>query len=126
MAVPWDSVVQDDQFWSEPARPEIPADESSPISVQVWLFGSLADAVAERPITLQLNNPFSVAEVIAELGRTCGAGLLGRLTTPEGEKDRSCRVFVNGEAVTDTEVKIHTEAVPAQVELIVLSALEGG
>ena len=126
MAVPWDSVVHDKHFWSEPARPDIAVGGGSPACVQVWLFGSLADAVEERPITLQLNSPFTIDEVIAELGRRCGAGLLGRITTPEGVKNRNCRVFVNGEPVADPALRIHAEAVPAQVELIVLSALEGG
>ena len=129
MTVRWDAVVQDNGFWSDPARPAQAAavcDTSSPQRVQVWLFGSLASAVEERPITLHLESPFCVDQVIAELGRRYGIALLARITTPAGTKARNCRIFVNGEPVRDTAAPVQAATTPAQIELVLLSALEGG
>lgn len=129
MAVRWDAVVQDNQFWAEPGGPvsSMPdADANSPASVEVWLFGTLAEAVVERPVKLQLERPFCVADVIDELGRRHGPQLLARITAPDGVKARNCRVFVNGRPVGDIAAPLRIGAIPTQVELIVLNALEGG
>jgi hypothetical protein len=128
MGVRWDAVVDRNRFWSEPARPAAgtPADASSHASVQVLLFGSLADAVPERPLTLRLCNPFSIGEVIAELGRRCGPGFLSRVTAADGTLLRHCRVYVKGEEVEDTRMPIRADGSAPQIEIIVLTAAEGG
>lgn len=129
MAVRWDTVVQDNHFWAEPGGPvsSIPAaDTNSPACVEVWLFGTLAEAVKERPVILQLECPFCVGDVIDELGRRYGPELPARITTPDGVKARNCRVFVNGQPVGDTAAPVRIGAIPTQVELILLNALEGG
>lgn len=129
MAVRWDAVVKDDHFWSAPPDPvsNMPAaDPNSTACAQVWLFGSLADTVGERPIALQFGGPFSVADVIAEIGRRYGPELLARMTTRDGAKARSCRVFVHGEPVLDITTPIRAGATPTRVEMILLGALEGG
>jgi hypothetical protein len=132
MAVRWDAVVRDDRFWSEPARPAplAPiargADSGAMVLVQVSLFGSLAGAIDERPLALELQTPFAVDDVIAELGRRFGAAFLAKVTTPDGERVRHCRVYLDGEEIEDTAAPVRTRNARAQMEMIMLTAAEGG
>ena len=129
MGVRWDAVVQDNDFWSKFARlsPEAPvADANHPVLVRARLFGSLACAVAERTLSLEFRDPFCVADVIAELGRVNGRAFLDRVTDPKGGIFRNCRIFVNGQAVDDVAAPVRTETLQAEVELILLTAAEGG
>ena len=133
MGVRWDAVVERNRFWSEhrsppacPAAARLTPCASATASVQIWLFGSLADSVPERPLGLQFCNPFSIGDVIAELGRRCGAEFLSRVTAPDGGMLRHCRVFVNGEAVEDTGAPVCAQDSVAQIEMILLTAAEGG
>jgi hypothetical protein len=129
MGVRWDAVVQDNDFWSECARrsPEVRlADAQRPVCVQVWLFGSLNDGVVKSPVTVEFRDPFSVRDVIAELGRVYGRAFLDRVTDSGGGLFRNCRVFVNGRAVDDASTPIRTGALQTEVELMLLTAAEGG
>jgi hypothetical protein len=129
MLVRWDAVVQDNDFWSERARPAPRADlpaANRPVCVQVWLFGSLHDRVAQNPVTVEFRAPFSVRDVVAELGNRFGREFLERLTDSGGDLLRICRVFVNGQAIDDTAAPLHTASAQAEIELILLTAAEGG
>ena len=127
MEVRWDAVVQENSFWSECARPDTPvADANRLACVQVWLFGSLADGVAERPLNVEIRGLFSVGDVIAEIGRRCGRAFLDRVTAPGGGILGYCRVFVNGQSVDDATAPIRTTESPTQIEMILLTAAEGG
>lgn len=129
MLVRWDSVVQGNNFWSEGARPaptHALAEVDRPVRVQVWLFGYLSEGMAKSPVTVECLAPFSVRQVVAELGRTLGPGFLERLTDTSGELLRHCRAFADGEPVDDTAAPIHTTAAQTDIELIVLTAAEGG
>ena len=127
MSVRWDAVVGRSQFWAEPARPATAAptaDTDAPVPVRVLLFGTLANSTADRALTLNLHNPFCVADVIAELGRRCGGELLSLVADSDGRKFNHCRVYVNGEPVEDVARPVHES--PAQVEMILITAAEGG
>lgn len=129
MGVRWDAVVQDSGFWSECTRqsPDAPAaDADGLVCVQVWLFGSLADGVPERPVTVEFHGPFSVGDVVAELGCRWGRVFLDKVTAPGGGILRYCRMFVNGESVDDATAPIRTTESPTQIEMILLAAAEGG
>ena len=133
MGVRWDAVVEPDRRpfgnWSEPGLPaaaRLTPYASAPASVEIWLFGSLADAVPERPLRLQFRNPLSINQVIAELGRRCGADFLSKVTAPNGSMLRYCRVFVNGEAVEDPGAQVCAQHSVAHIEMILLTAAEGG
>ena len=129
MGVRWDAVVQDKDFWSEHARQSpkaSPPDAKCPICVQVWLFGSLNDGVVKSPVTVELRGPFSVQDVIAELGHLHGHAFLDRVADSGGGLFRNCRVFVNGQVVEDAATPIQTGALQTEVELILLTAAEGG
>ena len=133
MTVRWDEAVEPDRsrfgIWSgtalhAAAHPAHCADAAT--CAEIWLFGSLADAVPERPLRLQFRNPFSIDDVIAEVGRHCGDGFLSRVTAPNGSLLRHCRVFVNGEPVEDPGAPVCTQRSSNQIEMILLTAAEGG
>lgn len=129
MGVRWDAVVEDKGFWSEHSResPEIPLDDASrPLRVQVWLFGSLNDGLVKSPVTLECPGPVSVRDVIAELGRVHGRAFLARVSDSGGDLFRNCRIFVNGQAVDDVAAPIQPGALHTEVELMLLTAAEGG
>jgi len=129
MEVRWDAVVQDNGFWSACTRqsPDAPvADANRLVCVQVWLFGSLADGVPERPVIVEFHGPFSVGDVIAELGRRWGRIFLDKVTAPGGEILNYCRMFVNGQSVDNATAPIQTTESPTQIEMILLTAAEGG
>lgn len=129
MLVRWDAVVQANNFWSESTcRPPgtATAGADRPVCVQVWLFGSLNDKAVESPVAMEFHAPFSVRDVIAELGHLFGRAFLDRLTDSAGVLLRTCRVFVNGQTVDDVAAPIETAGSQTEVELIVLTAAEGG
>ena len=128
MLVRWDAVVRDNNFWSESALRQgaASAPATRPVCVQVRLFGSLNDQAGSSPVTLQFQGPFSVNDVVAELGLRLGRSFLDRLTDSAGVLFRICRVFVDGEAVEDVAAPIETAAAQSTVELILLTAAEGG
>jgi hypothetical protein len=129
MAVRWDAVVEGDRRRFEQARPaaaRLTSSAGAPASVHIWLFGSLAGAVPERPLMLQFRPPFSIGDVIAELGRRCGDEFTSRVTSPDGNLLRHCRVFVDGEAVEDPRAPVRAQDPVAQIEMILLTAAEGG
>lgn len=64
--------------------------------------------------------------VIAELGRRCGGELLSLVADADGRKFNHCRVYVNGEPVEDVAKPVHAAESPALVEMILLTAAEGG
>ena len=62
--------------------------------------------------------------VIAELGRRCGGELLSLVADSDGRKFNHCHV--NGEPVEDVARPVHTAGSLAMVEMILLTAAEGG
>jgi hypothetical protein len=129
MGVRWDAVVSGSRFWAQPEGADAPAPAAgmdAPVSVQVFLFGTLAKATADRPITLALHHPFRIADVMAELGRRYGGEFLSLIAAPNGVKLNHCRVYVNGEPATDPARPIQCGRSSAQIEIILLTAVEGG
>ena len=129
MGVRWDAVVQHNNFWPKGARRSTethPAGAQRPVCARVWLFGSLNDGAVKSPVSVEFGAPFSVRDVIAELGRLFGGAFLDRVTDSGGGMLRNCRVFVNGQAVDDAAAPIQTAASRTDVELILLTAAEGG
>ena len=129
--VRWDAVVDRGGFWSEPPRPEsqpstAEQQSASPVTVKVWPYGTLAAVLAERPLTLQLAAGFSVGDVLAELGRRHGEAFRELVIGSDGRKFRHCRVFVDGLPAEDVEAPVRVGQTPALVEIILLTALEGG
>lgn len=129
MSVRWDAVVGDSGFWTEPPRPAAKPSASevaSPAAVKVWPYGTLAGVLTERPLELQLPAGFSVGDVLAELTRRYGAEFSDLVIGDDGRKLRHCRVFVDGLPADDVETPVRVGPSPALVEIILLTAIEGG
>lgn len=129
MGIRWDAVIRGNEFWSESVRPPPAApmpEARRPVCVQVWLFGSLNDGLVRNPMTVEFRGPFTVGDVIAEIGHVHGRAFLDRVTDSAGILFRNCRVFVNGQAVDDATVPVQTGGQQAALELILLTAAEGG
>ena len=129
MSVRWDAAVGNSRFWIEPPRPA--AKPSTPnvtssVAVKVWPYGALASVLAERPLELQLPEGFTVADVLAELGRRYGDEFSDLAIGGDGRKLRHCRVFVDGLPADDIETPVQVGPSPALVEIILLTAIEGG
>ena len=130
MGVRWDAVVERGGFWSEVAPDaafQPPRTGAAGCrDVRVWLFGSLAEAAPERPLHLTLALPFTVDDVVGELGRRCGEAFLSRATGPGGGLHNHCRVYVNGEEIEDSAALLGGAGPGADIEMILLTAAEGG
>ena len=129
MSVRWDAVVGSSCFWTEPPRPAAKhstPEVASPVAVKVWPYGTLASVLTERPLELQLAEGFSVRDVLDELGRRYGEAFSDLVIGGDGRKFRHCRVFVDGLPADDVETPVHVGASPALVEIILLTAIEGG
>ncbi|MBI2318372.1 MAG: MoaD/ThiS family protein [Betaproteobacteria bacterium] len=131
MSVRWDAVVDKSLFWTDPppraaAPSSTAADPAARVPVKVWLYGSLASLLAERPLELQFPAGFSVADVLAELGRRCGKEFSESVLGADGRKFSHCRVYVDGFRADDLQGPVHAGPSPAVVEIILLAAIEGG
>lgn len=131
MKVRWDEVVGSSRFWNEPPRPAAPVrsaekGSAAALSVNVWLYGSLASVSAQRPVVLELPQDFTVGEVLAELVRRYGTEFSDQVMGPDGRKLRHCRVFVDGHPADDPDTPVHAGSSAALVEMILLTAIEGG
>lgn len=132
MNIRWDAVVDHRlRVAGEAARPDsavpgLAAEEGEVATVNVWLYGTLASGVAERPIRLQLPARFSTDAVIRELGCRLGDEFRGLVVDADGRKFCHCRVFVDGVEVENTVQPVHRGPAPATVEMILLTAIEGG
>lgn len=94
------------------------------IEVRVWLFGLIARMAGEREISFRLPAGARLADVMATIERRYGATLVGDLMRSRREKASCCRVSVNGRLAGDLTMPLPGEG--ASVEIIVLSAYEGG
>ena len=131
MSVRWDAVVDKSRSWigaaSPIALPPAPSRVGAPpISVKVWLYGSLARILEERPVEVKLPEGFSVGDVMTELGRRYGKEFLDRVVAPDGHKLSHCRVYVDGLPADEVDTPVHAGSSPAVVEMILLTAIEGG
>lgn len=131
MSVRWDAVVGSSGFWTEQprpaAKPSAPRQEVAPqVAVKVWPYGALASVLAKRPLELQLSEGFSVGDVLAELARRYGEEFSNLVIGGDGRKLRHCRVFVDGLPADDVETPVRVGPSPALVEIILLTAIEGG
>jgi hypothetical protein len=127
--VRWDSATIDTEFWSKLAgaarEPAAPATGAC-VAVRVMLFGALSDMRDASPISLEVHSPFSVRDVIEELGRRFLPALRERVLDPAGRKYRHCRVFIDGLPAEDIDAPVVAQTTQPQVEMILLTAAEGG
>lgn len=108
----------------ESQAPEIPAGTQE---VTVRLFGILAGAVPENPITLNLPAPVTAGDIVTAVQERCGPAMFAHPARRIGETSPSCRLFVAGEPIEDFGARLQVEdGGPLNVELILVLAYEGG
>ncbi len=93
--------------------------------VSVSLFGALGVHCRERPLLVDVAVGATIAEVIEVLGRRLGPAFLEDVMETGRDKCRCCRIFVNG-AQVELEARLPGGSAPPKLELIVLTAFEGG
>ncbi len=96
------------------------------LSVEVWLFGLLATAAAERPLVLSLDGGATGADVLAALEARIDAATMDQVKNPGGGLLACCRVIVDGAPIEDMNRPIAPEGNTAKVEMILFKAFEGG
>lgn len=98
---------------------------AAPRRVHVSLFGGLGIYCRERPLVVDVPAEATVADVIDVLGRRLGSAFLDSVMESSGERNRCCRIFVNGSRV-ELEARLPAGGSTPEIELIVLTAFEGG
>lgn len=93
--------------------------------MHVWLFGGLARLAPARPLVVEARQGCSVAEIITALDHQLGAGLLDCIMETPTRKLGICRLFLDGLSV-ELDERLPLGAAAADLELIVLTASEGG
>lgn len=97
-----------------------------PVNVKVSLFGTLADHRVKRPLELALDGELTVAAVIGALNSRLGGDFLHKVVDAAGTKLNQCVVFVDGVKVDDLNAPVQRGAASVQVEMILLTVIEGG
>ncbi len=130
MHVRWDAVVDRSLVETSNARLAVQrvarAEPAGNIPVHVQLFGSLASIGTKRSFDFDMPGGAVVRDVLTMLGRGVGEEFLARVLDKSGSKHHYCRLFVDGVAVEDLESPLGTAADPTQIEIILLTGLEGG
>jgi hypothetical protein len=128
MNVRWDAAASGDPFgvkyntdWGGTA----PA-PAAPLDAEVWLFGRLMPSGWRNPLHLHLPAVNALHEVFGTLAAHLDADALARLVSPDGELHRACRVFVDGAPADGLNAPVRRAGRTARIEIIVLTAIEGG
>ncbi len=127
MHVRWDAVV-DRSLWHDdgPAPPSTRAGcGPHDIRIRMRLFGALGANAPRRALDLVLPQPASLRDVLEAAGRELGEAFQARVLDPAGQKLAWGRVFVDGRAADDLTANLPAGEA-AQVEIILLTGLEGG
>lgn len=127
MYVRWDAVVDRAAPEADVQATSARAAESSACSIpiNVRLFGALA-AGGARSFKFELPVPATVADALAALTQRLGERLTDSMLDQTGAKRRHCRLFVNGYPVEDVRTPLPATGEPAEIEIILLIAPEGG
>jgi hypothetical protein len=129
MQIRWDAVV--DQSLSRVDHAPSPTKRmedrtAGGVRVQVRLFGALASIGGRRSFEFVMAEPVVLRDVLLELTRELGDAFRARVLDAGGTKHRCCRLFVDGVAFEDLDAPLTAGADAAQVEMLLLTGLEGG
>ncbi len=108
------------------ARPEKPQPGAGVLSVEVWLFGLLATAVAKRPVVLSLPAGATGVDLTDALEARIGGDIMAQVKDPGGGLLACCRVIIDGAPVEDMSRPIAPTGKTAKIEMILFKAFEGG
>ncbi len=128
MQIRWDAVVDRSLSRVDPApspTKRMDGRTAGGVRVQVRLFGALASIGGRRSFEFVMAEPAVLRDVLLALTRELGDAFRARVLDPDGAKLRYCRLFVDGVACEDLDAPLATGA-DAQVEMLLLTGLEGG
>jgi len=110
----------------QPLRAPRGDSDNAELDVQVLMFGIASVMTGEREVALRLPAGAVVIDVIAALAERYKADLLDDVMSAALKKTSHCRISVNGRLARDLTAPLGTEAGCKVVEIILLSAFEGG
>ena len=111
----------------EASRPHPPAAASEAgLDVRVRMFGMVCTMTGEREVMLRLPLDAVVNDVVAALTARYSMPLFENTMSTAGKKTSHCRVSVNGCLVRDPATPLGAGSDRTEVEIILLSAYEGG
>jgi len=129
MNVRWDAVVQCRKVDSS-ATPSDALHATCELAgsrrVDVRLFGALALFDRDEAITLEINSRTTVVELLEILCARLGEEFRSRVFDSAGAMNRCCRLFVDGDPVENASTTLYARSLPSQIEIIMLTAAEGG
>jgi len=96
------------------------------VDVRVRMFGMVSAITGEREVTLPLPANAAVADVVAALGERYGAVFTDEVMRAAGRKASHCRIVVDGRLVRDITAPLGAAGDSPIVEIILLTAYEGG
>lgn len=103
-----------------------PPGHGDPVAAKVWLFGTLSGFAVERPLMLCLAPAFTLRDVFSALGERLGTRFTEHVMDGRGRKYNVCRVFVDGRAADDLDARLQSDSRDANVEVILVTGIEGG
>lgn len=95
------------------------------IAVNVWLFGELSRLSAAKPLRLPVAEGATIKVVLDKLADATSPTLAEIVLNSDGTRKRLCKLFLNGELV-ELEDQLPRGRDPIDLELIILTAAEGG
>ena len=125
----WDAVVPVAMSRATGKPPATNVDAPAPgteVTIHVCLYGGLAPVAIERPICLTLKAPLTLRDVIVALQQRLDGWPTDLIFNSPGELSRRCRLFVDGVSAQKLDAVIGTSTHSTQVEMILLTANEGG
>ncbi|MCC6473115.1 MAG: hypothetical protein IT514_05160 [Burkholderiales bacterium] len=126
MEVRWDAVVCGNPFGIAARCEPGGSTREGPVQIEVWLFGMLRGPGMAMPVRLEFPAAPTLRELAAELGRRLEPELAERLLAPQGGLYRYCRAFADGVQVESPDARVGAPGARARVEVIILTAAEGG
>jgi hypothetical protein len=112
------------QSGDEMSRP--PPSCPAEIEVHVHMFGMVSAMTGEREVTLHLPHDAVVNDLIGALAERYKTPLFEDAMAMAGKKTSHCRISVNGHLVREPTAPLKAEGGRSSVEIILLSAFEGG
>jgi hypothetical protein len=96
------------------------------IQVHLQLFGALATCCPERSLCFEQPAGTTIINMLLAAEERLGAPLMVHVRDESGAKRRHCRLFVDGYAVEDLQTPLDGMIGPAEIDIILLIAPEGG
>lgn len=126
MNIRWDAAAISAKSLTEPpvwVEPQVSTSERVP--AHVWLFGTLSLNSAPRPLVVDLPSGFTLLDLIVRLREHFDSDFLKDAIDSQNRLVSQCRVFINGRLVEELGVPV-SAGVQANIEIIMLGAIEGG